>query len=60
MATKIKKALETRPKKPLNAYFKLRSEKFDEYKSKGEEEGKVPKFAAYWATVSEKEREKLN
>lgn len=52
MATKIKKALETRPKKPLNAYFKLRSEKFEEYKAKGEEDGKVPKFAAYWATVS--------
>jgi len=51
-----KEAAENKPKKPLNVYFKFRSEKLALYK---DEEGKVKKANKDWENIDPKLKEQM-
>jgi hypothetical protein len=59
MATNIEEALKQKPKKPMNAYFKMRVEKYKEF---GDEDGKIKaeKFKAFWNDMDEDKKTALN
>lgn len=57
MSTRIKSAMKNRPKKPLNAYFKARLEKFAEYGDKVED--KNTRFKEYWEGLPDKEKDQM-
>lgn len=55
--SKIKAALADVPKKPNNAYFRLRIEKMKEYSEDSKFEGnKSEAFKEYWDGISDKQK----
>lgn len=54
MASKKQEAFANKPKKPLNAYFKLRMEKYKEY---GEGDDKKEKFKQFWDSIPDKKKD---
>lgn len=59
MATNVEEALKHKPKKPMNAYFKIRAQK---YKELAGEDGKVKaqKFKVFWNDMDEEKKNALN
>jgi hypothetical protein len=56
--SKIKAALADIPKKPNNAYFKLRIEKMKEYSDDPKFDGnKSDAFKTYWEGISDKQKD---